>query len=57
MAGLIEIRVPDLGGVDDVEVVEVLVAVGDSVETDDGLITLESDKASMDIPSTVHGQR
>ena len=49
------IRIPDLGGVDDVTVVEVLVSPGDRVEVDDGLVTLESDKASMDVPTTVAG--
>jgi dihydrolipoamide dehydrogenase len=55
VASLIEIRVPDLGDIDDVSVVEVLVSVGDDVSVDDGLVTLESDKASMDIPSTAAG--
>jgi len=50
-----EIRVPDLGDVDEVEVVEVLVSPGDRVEKDDGLITLESDKASMDVPAPEAG--
>jgi len=47
----VEIRIPDLGGAEEVSVVEVLVAVGDTVAVDDGLLTVESDKASMDIPS------
>ncbi len=51
----VEIRIPDLGGVDDVTVVEILVAAGDRVAIDDGLVTLESDKASMDVPTTVAG--
>ncbi len=55
MAELIEVRVPDLGDIDDVEVVEVLVEAGDDVAVDDGLVTLESDKASMDVPSTAAG--
>jgi dihydrolipoamide dehydrogenase len=50
-----KIRVPDLGGIDQVDVVEVLVAAGETVAKDDGLITLESDKASMDVPSPVAG--
>ena len=50
------ITVPDIGDMDDVDVVEVLVSVGDSVDVDDGLITLESDKASMDVPTTVAGK-
>ena len=49
------VRVPDIGGVDAAEVVEVLVAVGDAVERDQGLVVLESDKASLEIPSTVAG--
>ena len=49
----IELKVPDIGGYDDVPVIEVLVAVGDVVQKDQGLVTLESDKASMDVPSPV----
>ncbi len=48
------ILVPDIGDLDKVDVVEVLVAAGDTVAPDDSLITLESDKATMDVPST-HG--
>ena len=48
-------RVPDLGDFRDVEVVEVLVAPGDRVAAEDSLITLESDKASMEIPSPQAG--
>jgi len=55
MANLIEIKVPDIGGYSDVPVIEVLVAVGDTVAKDQGLITLESDKATMEVPSTVAG--
>jgi len=50
-----EIRVPDIGDFSDVEVIEVLVNVGDIVAIDDALITLESDKASMDIPAAEGG--
>jgi len=50
------IKVPDIGGSDDVEVIEVNVAVGDTVELEDTLIVLETDKASMDIPSTQAGK-
>ena len=50
-----EITIPDIGGVDDVEVIELLVKVGDTVAVEDGLITLESDKASMDVPSPEAG--
>ena len=50
-----EILIPDIGGSDDVEVIEVLVAVGDAVALEDPLVTLESDKASMDVPSPAAG--
>ena len=49
------IKVPDIGGDSDVEVIEVCVAVGDRVEAEDSLIVLESDKASMDVPSPQSG--
>ena len=51
-----EILIPDLGGAKNVDVIEVLVKVGDSVEKDASLVTLESDKASMDIPSPYSGK-
>ena len=51
----IEVKVPDIGGYDDVPVIEVLVAVGDSVARDQGLVTLESDKATMEVPSPAVG--
>lgn len=51
-----EVLVPDVGEANDVEVIEVLVAVGDSVNKDDSLIVLESDKASMEIPAPVAGK-
>ena len=50
------VKVPDLGDVDKVDVVEVLVANGDTVEVDSPLITLESDKASMDVPAPLAGK-
>ena len=50
-----QVTVPDIGGAEAAEVIEVLVAVGDEVTVDQGLIVLESDKASMEIPSTVAG--
>ena len=50
-----EIRLPELGDVEDVEVIEVLVEVGQTVSTEQALIVLESDKATMEIPSTVAG--
>lgn len=50
-----EVLVPDIGNFDSVDVIEVLVKAGDSVNKDDSLITLESDKASMDIPAPFSG--
>ena len=50
-----EILVPDIGSFKDVEIIEVLVSVGDSVNVEDSLITIESDKSSMEIPSPVAG--
>lgn len=50
-----QVTVPDIGGAEGAEVIELLVAVGDKVVLDQGLIVLESDKASMEIPSTVAG--
>ncbi|MDH5173434.1 MAG: 2-oxo acid dehydrogenase subunit E2, partial [Gammaproteobacteria bacterium] len=50
-----QVTVPDIGGAEAAEVIEVLVAVGDEVAVDQGLIVLESDKASMEIPSTLAG--
>ena len=55
MADLKESRVPDIGGYDDVPVIEVLVAVGDTVDKDQGLVTLESDKATMEVPAEFAG--
>ena len=55
MAQRIEIRVPDIGDFQDVEVIEVMVAAGDQVEIEDGLVTIETDKAAMDIPAPVAG--
>lgn len=54
MSDLIEIKVPDVGG-ESVEVIEVLIAEGASVDAEDSLITVESDKASMDIPAPFAG--
>jgi pyruvate dehydrogenase E2 component (dihydrolipoamide acetyltransferase) len=56
MADPIEIRVPDLGGFADVPVIDVLVKEGDRIEVDTPLITLETEKATMDVPSTAAGQ-
>lgn len=54
-AKVVEVTVPDIGADTDVSVIEVLVAVGDKIEVDAGLITLETDKATMDIPSPFAG--
>lgn len=51
MSNMIEVKVPDIGSFESVDVIEVLVKAGDAIAKDDSLITLESDKASMDIPS------
>ena len=50
-----KIVIPDIGSFDDVDVIEVLVNVGDIIKTDDPLLTLETEKASMDIPATTSG--
>jgi len=55
MSKLMEIKVPDIGDASDVSVIEILVAAGDAVAVDQSLITVESDKASMEIPSTHAG--
>ena len=55
MADLIEMKVPDIGDFKDVPIIDVLVHPGDRVKAEDPLITLESDKASMDVPSPVDG--
>lgn len=52
---VIEVKVPDIGDFDEVEVIEVLVNVGDTVAVEQSLITVESDKASMEIPSNAAG--
>ncbi|MYL23023.1 pyruvate dehydrogenase complex dihydrolipoyllysine-residue acetyltransferase [Halomonas alkaliantarctica] len=52
----VDIKVPDLGGAEDVEIIEVAVSEGDEVSAEDPLITLESDKASMDVPSPHSGK-
>ncbi len=55
MANTTEIKIPDLGGAETVEVIELLVSQGDSVNIDDSLLTLESDKASMEVPAAEAG--
>ncbi|NOU24048.1 MAG: dihydrolipoyl dehydrogenase [Methylotenera sp.] len=55
MSNLVEVLVPDIGNFDSVDVIEVLVKAGDVIAKEDSLITVESDKASMDIPSSIAG--
>lgn len=55
MTGAIDIRVPDLGGFQDVTVIDVLVGAGDAIEAEQPLITLETDKATMDVPAPAAG--
>lgn len=55
MSNIEKILVPDVGG-DEVEVIELCVAIGDSVDADEGIVTVETDKASMDIPAPKAGQ-
>ena len=54
-AGPVEIQVPDIGDFKEVEVIEVMVAVGDTIKAEQSLITVESDKASMEIPTSQGG--
>ncbi len=55
MSDLVDILVPDIGNFDSVDVIEILIKIGDTVAKEDSLITVESDKASMDIPSSHAG--
>lgn len=55
MSTLTEIKVPDIGDIEDAEIIEVLISVGDSIEKDDTMIVLETEKATMDIPSSASG--
>jgi pyruvate dehydrogenase E2 component (dihydrolipoamide acetyltransferase) len=55
MSNIVEIKVPDIGDFDAVEVIEILVAAGDKTEAEQSLITVESDKASMEIPASQGG--
>src|SRR6516165_6285530 len=52
----IEVKVPDIGDFKDVPVIEVLVKAGDAVKAEDALVTLESDKATMDVPAPSAGK-
>ena len=51
----VEIKVPDIGDFKEVEIIELMVKVGDTIKVDQSLITVESDKASMEIPSSQAG--
>ena len=51
----VEVKVPDIGDFKDVPVIEVLVKPGDTIKAEDPLVTLESDKATMDVPSPIAG--
>ena len=53
--GLVEVKVPDIGDFDEVPVIELFVKVGDTIKAEDAICTLESDKATMDVPSSASG--
>jgi dihydrolipoamide dehydrogenase len=55
MSGIVEVILPDIGDFEHVDIIEILVSPGDRVEAEDSIITLESDKATMDIPSPYRG--
>src|SRR5271165_4396622 len=55
MGNMVEVKVPDIGDFKNVEVIELLVAPGDRIKPEQSLITVESDKASMEIPSPMAG--
>ena len=55
MSNLVEVKVPHIGDFDSVPVIELFVKVGDTLQVDDAIVTLESDKATMDVPSPVAG--
>src|SRR5687767_14265596 len=55
MSNVIEVKVPDIGDFKDIPVIEVLVKPGDTIAKEDTLVTLESDKATMDVPSPAAG--
>src|SRR3954462_15929930 len=54
-AGIVEVRVPDMGNFKDVAIIDVLVKPGERIELETSLVTLETEKATMDVPSTVGG--
>ena len=55
MSQVIEVKVPDIGNFHDVPIIELIAKPGDSVQAEDSLLTLESDKATIDIPSPAAG--
>ena len=55
MSKVVEIKVPDIGDFSGVDIIEVLVSVGDAIDAEQGLLTLETDKASMEVPSPMSG--
>ncbi|MGE5769925.1 MAG: dihydrolipoyl dehydrogenase [Betaproteobacteria bacterium] len=55
MSNLVEVKVPDIGDFSDVPVIDLFVKIGDTIKVDDAIVTLESDKATMDVPSTIAG--
>ena len=55
MSNAIDIQVPDIGDFSDVPVIEIFVKVGDTVKAEDPLVSLESDKATMDVPAPLSG--
>ena len=56
MSKIQDIFIPDLGGDTDVDLIDIMVSIGDVVEVEDGLITLETEKASMDVPAPFAGE-
>jgi len=56
VANIEKILLPDVGDFDEIEVIEVIISVGDEIEKDDSIITLESDKATMEIPASISGK-
>ena len=56
MAELLTIKLPDVGDFDEIEIIEVLIAVGDEIAVEESIIVLESDKATMEIPSPYAGK-
>ena len=53
--GTVEVKVPNIGDFKDVEIIELMVKPGDTIKVDQSLVTVESDKASMEIPSSASG--